>query len=218
MKDSRDTKDRLLDAAERLYAERGLAGASLRAITTAAGTNLASVNYHFGSKEALIDAVFSRRLKPINRTRLEWLDRLEAEGDPSLEEIVEAFLAPPLRISQDPVEGESLLHVSQMVGHAISRPDSKIKELLLHQFDAIVERFTAALARKLPDLSHDQLLWRFLFMVGSMAHTMAISQDIKRFTGGRCDPHDVDYLVRSMVPYVAAGFRAPLPTTQGTAP
>jgi len=213
----RDTKARILDAAELLFAEQGFAGTSLRAITAAAGANLAAVNYHFGSKESLINAVFSRRLEPINRERLEWLDRLEAAGETSLEELLEAFIAPPLRVSQDPVEGKSLLHVAQMIGHATSRPDSRIKELLMHQFETIFERFTAALAKQLPELDPTQLLWRFLFMVGSMAHTMAISQDIKHFTRGLCDPNDVEGLIRAMVPFAAAGFRAPVPTaSEGT--
>jgi len=214
---NRNTKERILDAAEVLFAEQGFAGTSLRAITTAAGANLAAVNYHFGSKESLIDAVFSRRIDPINRERLEWLDRLEAAGEASLEQILEAFLAPPLRVSQDPLDGASLQHVAQMIGHATSRPDSRIKELLMHQFETILERFTAALAKQLPELDPAQLLWRFLFMVGSMAHTMAISRDIKLFTQGLCDPHGVEGLIRSMVPFVAAGFRAPLPLAGGAA-
>jgi AcrR family transcriptional regulator len=209
------TKQRILDSAEKLFAEQGFAGTSMRAITTAADANLAAVNYHFGSKESLIDAVFARRLEPINRERLAWLDRLEAGGDPSVEEILEAFLAPPLRVSQDPVEGESLLHVAQMIGHATSRPDSKIKEMLIQQFDTVVERFTAALARQLPQLEPPQLLWRFLFMIGSMAHTMAISQDVKVFTKGLCDPNDVEGLIQAMVPFAAAGFRAPVGVTKG---
>jgi len=209
------TRERILDAAEKLFAEQGFAGTSLRAITTAAGANLAAVNYHFGSKESLIEEVFSRRLEPINRERLEWLDRLEAAGDPSVEEVLEAFLAPPLRISQDPVEGESLLHVAQMIGHATSRPDSSIKDMLVHQFDTIVERFTTALARQLPELPPPQLLWRFLFLIGTMAHTMAISQDIKSYTQGLCDPNDVEGLIQAMVPFAAAGFRASVPVGGG---
>ena len=206
-----NTRDRILDAAERLFAEQGFAGTSLRRITTAAEVNLAAVNYHFGSKEALIGEVFSRRVAPLNVERLEWLDRLEAAGEPTVEQVVEVFLAPPLRISQDPERGESLLHVAQMIGHATSRPDTQIRDLFIHQFDEVIERFTRALARQLPDLPPDQLLWRFLFMVGAMAHTMAISPDLKQLSDGRCDPADVDGLVRAMVPFVAAGFHAPAP-------
>ena len=208
--DTPDTKERILDAAELLFAEQGFAGTSLRAITSAAEVNLAAVNYHFGSKEALIGAVFSRRLEPINRERLVWLDRIEADGEPTLEQVIEAFLAPPLRASQDPAEGEALLHITQMIGHATSRPDAAIRDLLFEQFTTIVDRFTAAIGRCLPQLTPDELLWRFLFMVGSMAHTMAMSKDVKALSQGICDPHDIDRMTDSMVAFCTAGMRAPV--------
>ena len=61
-----ETRTRLLDSAEQLFAERGIDATSLRAITTAAGANLASVNYHFGSKDELFREVVSRRIGPVN--------------------------------------------------------------------------------------------------------------------------------------------------------
>ena len=85
-----NTRGRILDSAERLFAEQGFSGTSLRQITAAAGANLAAVNYHFGSKEELIKEALSRRLRPINAERLKWLDRLEAEGQPTVEEIVDS--------------------------------------------------------------------------------------------------------------------------------
>ena len=95
--DGRDTKARILDAAEALFASSGFAGASLRSITADADANLAAVNYHFGSKDDLIQAVFARRLTPLNEERLRLLDQLEADagdGPPDLEAIVRAFLIP----------------------------------------------------------------------------------------------------------------------------
>ena len=204
-----NTRERILDSAERLFAEQGFSGTSLRQITAAAGANLAAVNYHFGSKEELLKEALSRRIKPINAERLEWLDRLEAAGQPTVEQIVEVFLDPPLRACQDPERGESLLHIAQMIGHMTNRPSSMLRELLLELFDEIIQRFTRALARGLPDLPQDQLLWRFIFMVGSMAHTMSMAPDLKYFSGGQCDPSDVDGLIGTMIPFVAAGFRAP---------
>src|SRR5258705_11177243 len=90
-----DTKHRILDSAERLFAEYGFAGVSLRAIIADAKVNLAAIHYHYHSKEALFDAVILRRLEPINRERLELLDALERTGKPTLEQILEAFFAPP---------------------------------------------------------------------------------------------------------------------------
>jgi AcrR family transcriptional regulator len=93
----RETKERLLDAAERLFGERGFEGASMRAVTQEAGTSVSAANYHFGSKEALLRATLLRRVEPVNRRRIAWLDALEreAQGKPlPLERILEAFLRP----------------------------------------------------------------------------------------------------------------------------
>ncbi len=99
--EGRDTKERLLAAAERLFAERGFEGASLRAVTQAAGTSVSAANYHFGSKQALLRATLRRRVEPMNRLRLERLDALEAAaaGAPlSLEALLDAFLRPAFEV------------------------------------------------------------------------------------------------------------------------
>ena len=105
------TAERILDAAEELFADLGFDATSTRAITTRAGVNLAAVNYHYGSKDALIEAVFARRLVPLNRERLELLDRVEARagaGGPAVESIVEAFVRPPMRkIREVPLKASS---------------------------------------------------------------------------------------------------------------
>src|SRR5579863_9327890 len=91
------TKDRLLDAAERLFAQHGIEATSLRVITREAGVNLAAVNYHFQSKEALMHAVIARRLDPINEKRLAMLDACEAkagEGPLAVDEVLHALLGP----------------------------------------------------------------------------------------------------------------------------
>jgi AcrR family transcriptional regulator len=103
-----DTKERILDTAERLFAKQGYAATSLRGIIAEAGVNLAAVHYHFHSKEALLEAVILRRSVPANRERLALLDRFEKEGEgnpPSLEKVIEAFVAPTLRMSRDPQSG-----------------------------------------------------------------------------------------------------------------
>src|SRR6266852_4816583 len=87
-----DTKTRILDAAEKLIGEKGFEATSLRDITAEAQVNLAAVNYHFQSKDSLIDAVIQRRIEPVNRRRIEMLDT--AGPDPSVEQIIEAFLGP----------------------------------------------------------------------------------------------------------------------------
>jgi AcrR family transcriptional regulator len=215
----KDTKERILDAAERLFADRGFDGTSLRTITAEAGANLGAVNYHFGSKEELIEAVFVRRLKPINRERLARLDDLEKRplaGGPVLEEIIEAFIGPALRMSRAP--GRDATVVMRLLGHAISQPEEKIRRLFTAQFGEVIERFMAALKRALPACPEEEIFWRFFFMVGSMAHTMALADQLPEVSRGRCRVEDVDDVIRRLVRFTAAGLRAAGARQGGGAP
>jgi AcrR family transcriptional regulator len=204
-----DTKERILDAAERLFADWGFAATSLRNITGEAGVNLAAVNYHFGSKDALIVAVFERRLEPLNRERLDLLDAAEKRaGDegPPIEEIVEAFIGPPLRASRDPQRGG--LTFMRLLGHAMNQPKAQIRRQLAGQFREIAERFRVAVGRAFPELPDDEVLWRLLFMVGTMAHTMAMADELCELSEGLCDPTDVDALIARMVPFIVGGLQS----------
>src|SRR5215475_12990661 len=97
------TRDRLLDAAERLFAEYGYQATTMRTVTTEAGANIAAVNYHFGSKQALLEAVVHRALGPVVEERRRRLDILESHGEPSVEEIVDAIIAPMIeRLGSEP--------------------------------------------------------------------------------------------------------------------
>ena len=206
-----DTKGRILDAAEALFAEHGFAATSLRSITASAGVNLAAVHYHFGSKESLVEAVFARRLGPLNAERLRLLDRVEkSESNPALEEIVEAFLGPPMRMSRDP--GGAVF--MRLFGHTLSQRDDRIRRLFANQFREVLARFSAALGRALPDLPAEEIFWRMLFTVGSMAHTMALSDKLPEITEGVCRVTGVETTIQRLVPFVAAGLRAPLPVAE----
>ncbi len=206
---SHDTRDRLLDAAEHLFARHGIDATSLRAITTEAGTNLAAVNYHFGSKEALVDAVIDRRLGPINRERLRLLDEAEAaagDSPPSLEAIVEAFAEPALRLVHGPAHGGT--DFVRLMAQVHGGPDEQ-KRRLMEQFGETLERFGAALSRALPDLGASDLTWRFTFLIGSMVFALGHGDLLKAQSGGACDPADVKGTLRHLVTFVSAGLRAP---------
>jgi AcrR family transcriptional regulator len=205
----KETKELILDASEKLFANQGFDATSLRQITTAAGVNLAAVNYHFGTKEALVDAVIARRIEPMNRERLALLDRHEAEADeqgPELEKIVEAFIAPPLRMQH--AGGTRGADFMRLLGRVMSDPSDRAMDLFIDQFREAIARFSAAFARALPDTPRADVLWRMVFMVGSMAHTMSISHHLPKVTGGLCDPSDVGALIKTMTPFLAAGMRA----------
>jgi len=208
----KDTKSLILDAAEKLFANDGFSATSMRQITTAANVNLAAINYHFGSKDSLIDAVISRRLEPINKERLDLLNHLEDEAGekgPALEEIVEAFIGPPLRMRH--AGGSKATHFMLLLGRVMSDPSDRVMTQFTDLLRETIERFSAALSRALPDLSPADILWRLVFMIGAMAHTMAISRQLPRVTGGLCDPSDVGALIKRMTPFLAAGMRAAAP-------
>ncbi len=205
-----DTKQSLLDAAEALISEHGVAGASLRAITSRAGANVAAANYHFGSKEALVRAVLRRRLSPVNAERLRLLDEAErraGEGPPELERLMRAFLGPVVRFGHDlPDRGR---HFAQICGRAMTQPDPTLRATLIEELGEVIRRFQAAFARALPDLPREELLWRMQFMVGAMVHSVAGGQLIEAVSGGLCDPSDLDGLVDRLTRFLTPGMLAP---------
>jgi AcrR family transcriptional regulator len=204
-----DTKNRILNAAERLFSAQGVLGVSLRAITNAAQANLAAVNYHFGSKDELIKAVLARRIEPVNEERLRLLDDLTAGGaTPTLEDILDALLRPAFAVSSDPTSGKFCM---RLIGRVQSDAEPTFREFCQEQFRDIIERFTAAIAATCPHLSSTDLMWRFQFMIGSMAFTMSDTIDLRRRSGGMCDPHSTQDATRALVQFAAAGFRAPSP-------
>lgn len=210
-----NTKDRILDAAERLFAERGFADTSLRRITAAAGANIASVNYYFQSKEALIQAVFSRRLRPVNRARLEILDRLEARGGSvSLEEALRAFLEPVLGAVES---CDDLATFGRLVGRMYVDPSGTFAHIFQQEFAEVKVRFTAAFRRVLPDLPEQEMYWRFHFLIAVLAHTMAGLHQVHLISGGLCDTSDKHAILERLIAFVAAGFRAPVPAATAQA-
>jgi AcrR family transcriptional regulator len=210
----KDTRSRILDVAERLFADSGFVATSLRALTTEASANLAAVHYHFGSKDELIREVLRRRIEPLNRERLELLDRLEQSSDtagPSIEAIVEAFIGPPLRMSQDPARGGRVF--MRLFGQAVSRPDPSLRGFIADQFREVAARFNRALLRAQPGLDEREAYWRMLFMIGAMAHTMTLADEVYEISGGLCDSRDARGLLQRLVAFLSAGFRASLPDT-----
>jgi AcrR family transcriptional regulator len=207
-----DTKQRILNAAEMLFAEHGLSATSLRAITTEARVNLASINYHFHSKEELIRAMYARRLEPINRRRLAMLDAAEREAAPQsvpVEQILDALIGPLLDTkAEDDGAGVAIL-----LGRVYAEPAGLAGEMLREQMSEVAQRFGAALHGALPKLSRAELAWRMHFIIGALAHTMAAGGLLEFISGGECSARDIEGARRHLNAFALAGLKAPVPKT-----
>ena len=169
MKDSVSTKDRILGAAEALFARRGFDGASLRQLTTAAGVNLAAVNYHFGSKEKLVEQVFRRRLDALNARRLEALAKVEGRAGTTLEDVLAAYIRPALELSHDD-NGALFMRV---LARAFAEHDDRLRQFLSENYGHVMRQFTAEFARLLPQLGKRELYWRIDLVTGALTHAMS---------------------------------------------
>ncbi len=161
------TRDKIIQSAEILFAEKGPDGASLREITQAAGVNLAAVNYHFQSKEGLLEVVLQSRLRPINELRLQLLADLEEQDGLSVEAILGAFVSPALDPKHMPT-GHFVLLMARL-HHA---QDAACQGLLLELLGPVLQRLHQALGRVLPALSNEELSQRMQFVVGAMIHSL----------------------------------------------
>jgi len=212
-----DTRDRILSAAEALFMKDGYAATSLRMITARAKVNLAAVNYHFGSKEALIREVFERRLGPLNAARIAYLDRLEAaaQGRPlGVEQIIEAIVAPALQVTREPLAGGAMF--LRLLGRAFSEPAERMRDILPSQYRQVVVRFKQALARSLPQVPDQELTWRMHFMFGALSYTMAGNDALKLIATCNLEGvDDAESIIRRLIPFLASGLQAPLPAAAG---
>lgn len=218
MQDNRlsDTRARILDAAERLFMAHGYDGTSMRQITGEAGVNLAAVNYHFGSKEALIQEVFRRRLNWLNEERMRALDELEATADgqplkPS--QIVDAFFGTMIRMAEDEERGGVIF--LRLLGRTLTEPSDFIRAFLAHEYKTVVERYKEALFRSLPDVPKAEIVWRFHFMLGATSYAFAGTDALRLVTDWGIEAEDsedrLDRLLPRLISFLIGGLRTPLP-------
>ena len=169
MNRSGSTKERILAAAETLFAQRGFDGASLRQLTSDAGVNLAAVNYHFGSKEKLVEQVFRRRLDTLNAQRLAALARVAGQPETRLEDVLDAFIRPALELSHE--DSGSLF--MRVLARAFAEHDDSLRKFLSENYGHVMRQFTAEFARLLPQLSKEELYWRIDLVTGALTHAMS---------------------------------------------
>lgn len=198
------TKDRILGAAEELFAQYGFAGTSLRQVTSRADVNIAAVNYHFGSKENLVNEVFRRRMDEMSERRLALLREAMARQPGELEPILAAFVEPALALAQDRHGGGAFIRV---IARAYAEKNDGLRKFLSDRYGHVLREFAKAIAVCVPGLSKEELYWRLDFLAGALTYAMADFGLIKRPAGVGEAAHR-QRAAQELIRFAAAGFRS----------
>lgn len=200
-----NTKERILDSAEYLFANKGLKDTSVRDITRQADVHLAAVNYHFDSKDGLVRAIMERRIALLNRQRLELLDAFEqkfANEPVPLEYALYALFFPGIKMCFERP------HFLRIAGQIVSHPDEETCKIFVSHFDDVFLRFKKVFVLSLPEVSEEELMWRLHFLIGSMIHTWTNHGWLETFSEGVCELKDQEKITNMLIAFCAAGLRA----------
>ncbi len=199
---------RILDAAEQLFSEKGFAETSLRSITSQAGVNLAAVNYHFGSKKALIQAVFARFLDPFCLLLSAELDRLDEEGgEPrDLESNLSLLVDTVLRVEPRSINDLSVF--MRLIGIAYAQSQGHLRHYLIDMYSEVFQRYLNLVTASIPHLNKAELYWRVNFMMGSLMFTMSSFDALQAISERDFqEKPSIEVVLHRMVPFLAAGMR-----------
>jgi AcrR family transcriptional regulator len=206
-----DTKTKILDVAEKLFAEIGIHATSIRQIVKEAGVNVASLHYHFGSKEAVIHQIITRRLQPINEQKVKRLDQLEEKYNgkpPDFEDVLRAFIEPHIQMHKmNAAKVKILMKLMVQIEDDAHRLEVMKDPVFMNTFN----RYLTTLHEILPHLSMAELVWRFKFMIFSM-HAIMVQHPIPANTGMETKPESIDQLLKYVITFLKAGLLAPAST------
>ncbi len=206
MTETSDTAARILDAAEALFADRGFSETSLRSITTRAGVNLAAVNYHFGSKTELIQAVFERFLTPFCHKLNREMDALMAShpNGPPLESLLEVLARTMLTGVQESGHHNKLSVFMRLLGAAYTQAQGHMRRFLRENYDDTYRRVVVMIHQTTPHVSPNELFWRIHFAVGAAVFTMGSIETLRAMA--KNDTHQdnaIEEVVHKLVPFLS---------------
>lgn len=214
---SSDTRENILDIAEELFALHGFDATSIRDITQKAGANLGAINYHFGSKDGLIELVFKRRLIPLNEARLALLDHVEANAKakgetPSLEQVLHAFIEPMVDLQANC--GDAATSFSRLLCRSLQETNPEREQMIHFHFKVLIDRIYLTFQRILPQLPEDEIFWNMTMMFGACHQTLDSWSRFYKNTFAR--PEGVSparelsraELIERLVKFSVAGIRA----------
>lgn len=200
-----NTKDRILGAAEELFAIHGFSGTSLRQVTSQADVNIAAVNYHFGSKENLVNEVFRRRMDDMSERRLKQLAAARQAQPGDLEAVLRAFIEPPLALTLDRQHGGAAF--VRVLARAFAEKNDGLRKFLSDNYGHVLREFAKAIAECVPGLPKEDLYWRLDFVAGALTYAMADFGLIKRPASSSERQHS-EKAAQQLVRFAAAGLRA----------
>ncbi len=210
------TRVRIIESAERLFADNGYEGTSLRGIMADAGVSISLISYHFGNKEGLLRAIFEQKAAPMNAQRLAWIQKAVADNTvPDLAELLRGYFLPSFRDSM--MRKRRPDHFMRLVSRIGSDRSEFARAMMREYFDDFQREFISAIARALPHLSEEDLYWRLHCLLCIITHTMNNPGRIYELSGGKCDFTEVDHAFEHLLPFLIEGMRAPMPARVGKA-
>jgi AcrR family transcriptional regulator len=203
-----NTRSRIIATAEKLFTEGGEEATSLRAITRAAGVNVASVHYHFGGREELLRAVLDRKIAPLNAQRLRLLDEaVAAHGDPvPVPVLLAAFLRPDLELIAA-LRADGQVPFARFMGRAYTQPGAGVAGFMDQQFRTVGARLFPLLERSLPDVDPAELRIRIRLTVAVVTTLFATAPDPG--LPGPLGTDSLDEQLARLVTFLAPGLAAP---------
>ena len=190
-----------------MFAHAGFHHTTMRAITAKAGVNLSAVNYHFGSKEALLRAIFDEYLIPLNAERMYRLNavarKVQEQGvPPLLDEVMRCFMEPTLALfSKD--SGSASFRI--IVGRAISEPDQTVREIFLQRVMPVIDLLLDLLCQAMVHSTREEVAWKLRFALGAMSHTLSSSTHHPLFNMGKVkETHEI---VEMLILFIVKGMQ-----------
>lgn len=209
--ESKDSPTRILRAAEKLFAELGYDGATIRQIALAAKVPIALVNYHFGSKYGLYRAIFELRAPTLIDQREIGIEMAQMEPDleKRLELLVRSLVTPMLKLGAS----EASCSYGRILAREAADPQAAQRHIIEDMYDPIASKLIEEITKCLPDRREEDVHWTYHAMIGSLIFIMADNGRISRLSGGMCDPANYKDAIASLVPFLVSGLKGMPPKT-----
>lgn len=202
-----NTRNQILRSSWKLFSERGFEDVSVRDVTNDAGVNLASVSYHFGSKDGLIQEVVKKVLNPANQHRVTLLETAIAEQggveNITLQQILESYIRPVMFPEE---HGSNLDILARLAARYLIQRDYDVPSSVLALFGEVFQKYVAIIKLKTPHLSQDEILRRLLFCIGSGLHYQSFATLANKVVGRSDVQVNRESDFKELVKFVLSGF------------